>query len=121
MLNMFYQTVLNSVLTFAVVCWGCSVGVCDKERLNKLIKKATSVVGQKLETVDSVFEKRLVTKVLKIERNESHPMHNILWECRSSFSDRFVMPKCRTERYRCSFLPSAIKCLNRVKGRRVRK
>ena len=115
MLNMFYQTVVSSVLTFAIVCWGRSVGVSDRGKLNKLIKKAGSVVGQKLENIELTFEKRLLKKVLKIQGDELHPMYCILLERRSSFSNRYIMPVCRTERFRCSFLPSAIKCLNEAR------
>ena len=40
MLEIFYQSVVTSVLFFAVVCWGSSIGASDTNRLNKLIRKA---------------------------------------------------------------------------------
>ncbi|AWP16803.1 Hypothetical protein SMAX5B_003407, partial [Scophthalmus maximus] len=42
MLEMFYQSVVASVLFFTVVCWGAASEPGDMNRLNKLIKKAGS-------------------------------------------------------------------------------
>ncbi|KAI3354702.1 hypothetical protein L3Q82_019194, partial [Scortum barcoo] len=43
-----YHTVVTSALFFAVVCWREGLRTADKNRLNKLIKKAGSVVGTEL-------------------------------------------------------------------------
>ena len=51
MLQMFYQSVVASVLFYAAVCWGGSIKNKDARRLNKLIKKAGSVVGIKLNSL----------------------------------------------------------------------
>ena len=55
MLEIFYQSVLASVLFFAVVCWGSS---SDTKRLNKLIRKAGSVIGWKQDILEAVMERR---------------------------------------------------------------
>ena len=44
-LNIFYHGILESVLFYAVVCWGGSLTVEDRNRLNKLISKAGSIIG----------------------------------------------------------------------------
>ena len=44
MLEIFYQSVVASVLFFAVVCWGSSIGASNTNRLNKLIGKTGSVM-----------------------------------------------------------------------------
>ena len=54
MLEIFYQSVVASVLFFAVVCWGSSIGASDTNRLNKLIRKAGSVIGCKQDTLEAV-------------------------------------------------------------------
>ncbi len=54
---MFYQTVITSVLFYAVVCWGGSIKRRDATRLDKLVRKAGSVVGNELDTRTSVAEK----------------------------------------------------------------
>ena len=114
MLVMFYDTVVCSVMTFALVCWGGNATQGDMNKLNKLIKKAGSCVGGKLETLESIRDRRLVDKGKKIEKDESHPLHSILMEFQSSgrTRTRYRLPDIKTDRYRCSFIPSLIRNMN---------
>ncbi|TWW52968.1 hypothetical protein D4764_0216870 [Takifugu flavidus] len=109
MLHMFYQSVMASTIFFAVVCWGAGIKAKDANRLNKLIKKAGSVVGCRLDNLDEVVRDRMVLKLRTIMDNPSHPLHNTVDKLRSSFSNRLLQPRCSKERDRKSFLPSAIK------------
>ena len=45
LLRMFYQSVVASAIFSAVACWGSGAGEGEKNRLNKLVEKASSVVG----------------------------------------------------------------------------
>ena len=63
MMEIFYQYVVASVLVFAVVCWGSSIGDSDTNRLIKLIRKAGSVVGCKQDTLEAVMERRTLKKL----------------------------------------------------------
>ena len=45
MLQMFYHSVVSSVILYAVVCWGSRLQAADANRLNKLVRKAGSVLG----------------------------------------------------------------------------
>ena len=56
MLRMFYQSAVASVLFYAAVCWGGSMMDKDAKRLNKLVKKAGSVLGESLDSLESVVE-----------------------------------------------------------------
>ncbi|KAI3361221.1 hypothetical protein L3Q82_013416 [Scortum barcoo] len=49
LLRTFYETVVASVVSYAVVCWGGGCSERDKKRLNRLIKRASSVCGCPLE------------------------------------------------------------------------
>jgi hypothetical protein len=112
MLNIFYQSILCSVLTFATVCWGGNALGRDVSKLNKIVKKASSTVGQTLDQFEVLLEKRLANKVKTILDYPEHPLHNTLFRHRSTFSGRFVMPSCTTERFRRSFIPAAVRYLN---------
>jgi len=114
MLEIFYQSVVSSALFFAAVCWGSSLRASDTNRLDKIIKKAGSVVGHRLESFESVAERRTLNKLLSIMDNEEHPLHLTLVRQRSSFSDRLLQLRCRTDRYRKSFLPHAISLHNKT-------
>ncbi|TWW81868.1 hypothetical protein D4764_01G0016830 [Takifugu flavidus] len=115
MLHMFYQSVMASTIFFAAVCWGAGIKAKDANRLNKLIKKAGSVVGCRLDNLDEVVRDRMVLKLRTIMDSPSHPLHNTVDKLRSSFSNRLLQPRCSKERYRKSFLPSAIKLYNSLK------
>ncbi len=112
MLSMFYESVVASAIMYAVVCWGSSLRVRDINRLNRIIKKAGHVVGEELDSLIEVSERRMLSKIKTIREFHSHPLYNVLISYRSSFSNRFLLPRCTTERHRKSFLPVAIKLLN---------
>ena len=46
-------------LFYAAVCWGSSIGAANTNQLNKLIRKAGSVIGCKMDTVEAVVERRM--------------------------------------------------------------
>ncbi|KAK0144738.1 putative RNA-directed DNA polymerase from transposon BS [Merluccius polli] len=106
LLWMFYQSVVASVLFYAVVCWGGSTSKRDSSRLDKLIRRAGSVVGMKLDSLVSVAEERTLNKLLDIMDNVSHPLHTAITDQRSSFSDRLLLPRSNTNRLKNSFIIS---------------
>ena len=84
----------------------------DANRLNKLIRRAGSVLGVDQESLAVVSEGRMLRKLLGILDNGSHPLHATLVSYRSTFSHRLRSPKTTTQRHRRSFLPVAIKLFN---------
>lgn len=57
---MLYHSVVERVVFFAVVCWGRRLKAADAKRLKELIKKAGSVLGVRLETLEEVDEHRML-------------------------------------------------------------
>uniref|UniRef100_A0A1A8MF94 Reverse transcriptase domain-containing protein n=1 Tax=Nothobranchius pienaari TaxID=704102 RepID=A0A1A8MF94_9TELE len=100
LLNVFYQGIMASVLFYAVLCWGRSLTAEDKNRINKMIKKSGSVVGQRLDSFDMIIDKRMKRKLKTVMSLEDHPLHQIFKDLGSSFSGRMLMPLCSTERFR---------------------
>ncbi|KAI3376403.1 hypothetical protein L3Q82_016891, partial [Scortum barcoo] len=96
--------VVASVLFYTVVCWGGSISKKDTSRLDKLIRRAGSVVGTKLDSLVTVAESRTLDKLLDIMDNASHPLHTVISNQRSLFSERLLLPKCRTNRLKNSFV-----------------
>uniref|UniRef100_A0A8C4TB68 Reverse transcriptase domain-containing protein n=1 Tax=Erpetoichthys calabaricus TaxID=27687 RepID=A0A8C4TB68_ERPCA len=105
MLQMFYQTVVASAIFYAVVCWGGSIKKRDTSRLDKLVRKAGSIVGMMLDSLTSVAERRALSRLLSIIENPLHPLNRIISRQRSSFSDRLLSMSCSTDRLRRSFIP----------------
>ena len=112
LLRTFYDSVVASALLYAVVCWSCGSTERDRKRLNKLVRKASSVLGCPLESIEEVGERRMLAKLTSIMDNTSHPLHDTVGALSSSFSSRLLQPRCRKERYRRSFIPTAIRLFN---------
>ena len=109
MLKMFYQSVVASTIFFAVVCWGSRLRAAGT---NKIIRKASSVLGVQLDSLVEVSERRMLCKLHSILDNNAHLLHLVLTASRSTFSNRLIPPWCNTERLRKSFLPVAIRLYN---------
>ncbi|KAI3356912.1 hypothetical protein L3Q82_003559 [Scortum barcoo] len=68
----FYETVVASVVSYAVVCWGGGCSERDKKRLNRLIKRASSVCGCPLDSIEDAadgsvsIQEELTDEVMKI-------------------------------------------------------
>uniref|UniRef100_A0AAX7SJH0 Reverse transcriptase domain-containing protein n=1 Tax=Astatotilapia calliptera TaxID=8154 RepID=A0AAX7SJH0_ASTCA len=92
MLRIFYESVVASAILYAVACWGSRLRVADANRLNKLIRKASNVVGMELDSLKVVSERRMLSKIKTMLDNTSHPLHDMLVSHRSSFSERLRLP-----------------------------
>ncbi|KAG5267587.1 hypothetical protein AALO_G00223400 [Alosa alosa] len=117
LLRMFYQSVVASVLFYAVVCWGGSTKKKDAGRLDRLVRKAGSVVGAELECITSISDKRALNKLINILDNECHSLHSTIVKQKSLISWRLRSLPCTTDRLRKSFIPRAIECLTKGKRR----
>jgi len=102
MLQMFSHWVVTSAIFYAVVCWGSRVKAADANRLNKLIRKAGSVLGVELDSLVEVLERRMLSELLSIMDNASHPLHATMVSDQSTFSRRLRLPRCTTECHRRS-------------------
>ena len=60
---------------FTVTCWGSGLKVADNNRLNKLIRRAGDVVGEELDTLTTVAEWRMLSKLQSILDDVTHPLY----------------------------------------------
>ena len=112
LLQMFYQSVVASVLFYAVVCWGGSSRRRDAGRMDRLVRSAGSVVGTELDSLVTVAERRTLDKLLSILDNTHHPLHDTFTRQRSVFSGRLLSQSSSTNRLKNSFVPLAIRLYN---------
>ncbi|XP_076744780.1 uncharacterized protein LOC143420432 isoform X3 [Maylandia zebra] len=113
LLKTFYDSVVASAIFYGVVCWGGSISAGDRKRLNRLIRRASSVLGCPLDPVEVVSDRRTAAKLSSLMDNISHPMQQTVTALSSSFSGRLRHPRCGTERFRRSFLPTAVRLYNK--------
>lgn len=97
---------------FAVVCWSSNIRACDTNRLDKMIKKAGSVLGLKLESLETVVESKMLNEIFPIIDNDQHPLHHTVDRQQGSFFHRLPQLSCQRNRYKKSFLPQAITLYN---------
>ena len=98
-----------SAIFYGVAFWGSSISAADRRRLNKLVKKARSVLGYQLDTVEVVGDRRMTAKLSSLMDNTFHPMRHALAALSSSFSHQLIHP----ERFRRSFL-AAVRLYNHL-------
>ncbi|TWW62866.1 hypothetical protein D4764_04G0015130 [Takifugu flavidus] len=95
LLRTFYDSVEGSAIFYGIVCWSSSIMDRDRKRINRLVRRASSVLGCPLDSVEV----------------------DTLTALGSSFSERLLHPRCVKERYRRSFLPAAVRLHNKHNGR----
>ena len=88
LLRMFYQSVVASILFYAVVCWGGSIKKREAGRLDRLVRKAGAVVGTELDCLTTVAESRTLSRLLTILDNVHHPLHTTLNRQRSILTQK---------------------------------
>jgi hypothetical protein len=113
-LQLFYQSTIQSVLTFNQLCYQSSTKKADMERLGKVVSRAATIIGNDLTPLEKLFEGAALSKLRKIRADASHPLHPVLAGCDSKreSSQRLRSIKARTNRMRDSFLPTAVRLQN---------
>ena len=69
-------------------------------------------MGEELDTLTTVAERRMLSRLQSILDNVTHPLYDTLAQQRSTFSGRLLSPRYTAERHGKSFLPVVIKLYN---------
>ncbi|TWW64750.1 hypothetical protein D4764_22G0003970 [Takifugu flavidus] len=114
LLRTFYDSVVGSAIFYGIVCWSSSITDRDRKRMDRLVRRASSVLGCPLDSVEVVGNGRMMAKLSSMLNNASPPpLQDTLTALGSSFSERLLHPRCVKERYRRSFLPAAVRLHNK--------
>lgn len=84
---MLYESVVDSAIFYAVVCWGSRLKVADANRQ-----------AVKVDPLMVVLQRRRLLKVKTILRNGSNLLHDVLIQLRGLFSGRLNTTQSATER-----------------------
>ena len=112
LLNLFYTSVIESVLLFCFSCWGGNCRDDDLSKFNSIIRKASKLGQQSFSYSAELLEKVTLKKVKKIIKDKCHPLSTQIIPSRLR-SGRFIYLKTLRERYRNSFLPRAIRLVSK--------
>ena len=115
-LQMFYTSTVQSVITFNSLCFFGSLGEGDVSKLTKLTRIARDVIGSEVPSLQDLHEKKVLRRIKAILADPSHPLHSEL-ESRRSVRDsgRLLSIRARTNRLSNSFIPSAIRLYNNIR------
>lgn len=73
---MFYISVLQSVLSFGLICVLGNMRKQDQDRLQRQIRTAGKIIGIDQETATSLYTKLILQKLEKILQDSTHPLHS---------------------------------------------
>jgi hypothetical protein len=117
LLQMFYSSIVCSMMTFGLACWGGNVTKQDRNRLDKQIKKAGGVVGRKQDDIETMYGRLVTKKLTAIWNDDTHPLRPEFDSRLNDRSGRIRVPRTRTNHYRQSFIPTAIQTHNQLTNR----
>ena len=111
-LAIFYNSIICSVWTYCITCWGGNANKTITKVLDDIIKRASKIVRKSLPSVASVYENRVRSKLLSMWEDPSHPLYDQLTSRIIARSGRLRPLTSYTNRRRSSFMGSAIRIHN---------
>ena len=108
---MFYQSFIESILTFSFICWFGGLSIKDKNCLYNIVKVCSKIIGIRQRDLSSLWERQVIKRARGIISQPDHGLSSDFVLMPSG--RRFAAPLVKTNRRAKSFLPSAIRLLNR--------
>ena len=109
-LELFYTSVVQSVITFSITCWFGNCSMESKNKLSRIIKQCSKLGVPDVASLPEIFKKCALHRCITIYKDTVHPLscnYRMLPSGR-----RLQCIKCRTSRYAKSFIPSSIVLIN---------
>ena len=104
-----YRSMVESILTFNIVCWFGFLNMVQKNKLNRIVNLASKIIGKQQTAVHVLYQKALKRKGKSIVECEGHPLAS---EFTLLPSQRRYRTPVSKKLFRKSFVPSAISVLN---------
>ncbi|KAK7093340.1 hypothetical protein V1264_007114 [Littorina saxatilis] len=109
-MSQFYRAAVESLLTSSITVWYSSSCQFEKEKLEKVVRAASRIVGRDLPSIDSLHILRMMRKCRSIMQDPTHPAGHLFQPLLSGRRLRTL--RCRTARLRNSFYPQAVLAFN---------
>ena len=110
LLVLFYSAIIQSILTSSFTVWYGSIDSNSSKKLDRIVKKASKIIGHNLPSLNSLFINRITNRSAKIIRDPSHPAHHLFRLLPSG--RRYMSISTKTSRFKNSFFPTAVRTLN---------
>ena len=115
LLELFYMSTVESVVTFNSLCHFGGLKEQDKARLSKITaaKTASRLIGRPVPDLQALFEAKAVKRLEAIHRDPTHPLCTELQAHTSARSGRLISFRAKTSRFHSqSFLPASVRLCN---------
>ena len=112
-LELFYTSILQSVICFSVICWYGNCTTASKTKLTQIILTCQKLGLTNVSSLENLYCKSALQRCELITTDKTHPLHNMYQMLPSGRRMRSV--RCRTKRYSDSFVPASIRLLNKGK------
>ena len=86
----------------------------DRNRIEKLTRKASVVVGKTQDCTGLMYQKRVMDKLIGILQDDTHPLRPMFDSRVIEHSSRMRTPKSRTAKYSLSFVSVAVSLTGHV-------
>ncbi|TWW64780.1 putative RNA-directed DNA polymerase from transposon BS [Takifugu flavidus] len=80
LLRTFYDSVVGSAIFYGIVCWSSSITDRDRKRMDRLVRRASSVLGCPLDSVEVVGNGRMMAKLSSMLNNTYPPPYRTPWQ-----------------------------------------
>ena len=109
-LELFYTAIIQSVLSFSIVCWFGNTTEEAKDKIAHVINYCMKLGVINPMSLPEIYERGVLQKIETIFEHEIHPLHKNYVELPSGRRLRSLY--CRTKRYADTFVPTSIKLVN---------
>ena len=111
-LKLFYSSFIESVLTFSFICWFFNLTLKQKNSLRKIVNLSSKIICEDVRSLSAFCNQQVLHKAKCILKDPDH----VLYEEFESLPHerRFRSQVCKTNRRHNSFIPVAIRLLNRT-------
>ena len=107
-----YRSLIESILSFNIICWFGILNVSEKNKLDRIVRLANKIIGVNQLSMKDLYVKAMNRKVKCVVSENSHPLFDQFQLLPSKRRYRVPMAK---KTYKKSFVPSAISILNSTK------
>lgn len=101
---LFYNFFIESILMFCIISWYGNLTMCD------IVKVASKITGTQQLSLSEIYNRHVLRKAQSILASTDHPLLGEFVLLPSG--RRYGFPKVRSNRFKFSFIPSAINALN---------
>jgi hypothetical protein len=108
----FYQSFIESLISFSFICWFRNLSVHDRNSLTGIVNLCSKITGVKQRDLESFCDKQTIRKAASILGISDHVLACEFALLKSG--KRYAMPICKTNRHLKSFIPSAIQLINKM-------